>query len=88
MTDPRKSFRTRRRNVSSEVTVPFEGVLEELRPDHVSAERWRELRPLAIRSLLHEKPAMTAEMAARVVDAFFAKPKFIPMRRPRGSKDD
>jgi hypothetical protein len=79
--------RPRRRASDSSVDLMFDQVLDELRAGNCGIDRWRELRPRAIRALLREKPAMTAETAAQVCDAFHAKPQFIPMRRPRVEHD-
>lgn len=84
MTDPRKTYRSRRRNGQGAATVPFETVLDELRAGNVTAERWQELRAAAIRSLLHERPATNPKDAATICDVFFQQPFFIPGRRPRG----
>jgi hypothetical protein len=87
-TRDRKLRPRRRASEPATEAIAFEDVLEELRSGDVDADRWRELRPRAIRALLREKPAMGTEMAGELCDVFFRRRELIPMRPPVGARDD
>lgn len=79
-----RRLRPKRANGLSAAPIATESQFQSLIRDAVSdPEAWRAVRPRCVRYLLARSSKLDGEQAARIADAFWRRPQYLPTLPPR-----